>query len=351
MNIIIRLIVLTMLVSIFITGCGKEAPREIIRPVRAIKVGDPTKFTGRPFPGRAEAYAEVNLGFEVSGTILERLVDKGDKIKKNQLLARLDPRDFEDAIKVAIAEMERDKAYQDRIAKALETGAVAEQDLTDADARLDQAIAIVNIKKKALEDSHLYAPFDGVVAWKFKEAAQRVEENESVLRVLDIAKIKFTIDIPETLISRAPDMEDFIITFDAFPDREVHAKIKEIGTEASAATRTYPVTLVFDELEDIKILPGMAGMAQRADLIESDASDPAFKIPVSAIFTTDNKRSFVWAIDTSTMTAKKHEVNIGNLFEDGILARELKKGMWIATAGVHTLREGQEVKIMEARKR
>jgi hypothetical protein len=39
------------------------------------------------------------------------------------------------------------------------------------------------------------------------------------------------------------------------------------------------------------------------------------------------------------------------LFEDGILARGLKKGMWIATAGVHTLREGQEVKIMEARKR
>ena len=73
---------LTTLVSIFITGCGKEAPREIIRPVRVIKIGDPTQFTGRPFPGRAEAFAEVNLGFEVSGTILERLVDKGDKIKK-----------------------------------------------------------------------------------------------------------------------------------------------------------------------------------------------------------------------------------------------------------------------------
>ncbi len=336
--------------GLLLLGCQKEeAKPEIIRPVRAIKIAGDAGFAGRSFPGRAEATTELNLGFEVAGTIIARPVNKGDKVKRGQILARLDPRDFKNELAAAAAQRDRDRAYRDRIAEALKAGAVSKQDLTDADARLDQSTAMVRIKRKALEDSNIYAPFDGVVSWTYKEKNQRVQAKELVLRVLDVSKMEFTVSVPENLISQAPYVKDVAITFDAFPNRPIPAKVKEIGTEASATTRTYPVTLIFDQPADITILSGMAGVARASDVeLPGEAGESEFEIPVSALFTPDKEKSFVWVIDESTMTAKKREVMPRRLTARGQRVRGLEPGMWIATAGVHTLREGQKVKIMEA---
>jgi RND family efflux transporter MFP subunit len=282
---------------------------------------------------------------------LLRPVDKGDRVKKGQLLARLDPRDFKNEIDSAIAQRDRDKAYRDRIAEALRAGAVSKQQLTDAAARLEQSRALVRIKRKALEDSHINAPFDGVVSWTYKEEKQRVQAKVVVLRLLDTSKIEFTVAIPETMISNAPYVKDITITFDAFPGRKVSARIKEIGAEASAGTRTYPVTLIFDQPEDITIKPGMAGTAKRsAPAVLKDDADPEFLLPLSALFTSDGKSHKVWVIDASSMTVKPREVTRGQLTARGQYVKGLQEGMWIAVAGVDMLREGQKVKILESGK-
>lgn len=331
-------------------GCQKEEPEpEIIRPVLAIKLESPSTFVGRSFPGRAEATTELDLGFDVSGTILLRPVNKGDRVKKGKLLARLDPRDFKNEIDAAVAQLNRDKAYRDRIAEALRAGAVSKQELTDAEARLQQARALVRIKRKALEDSHIYAPFDGVVSWTYKEEKQRVRSKEVVLRLLDTSKIEFTVAIPETLISRARHVKEVFITFDAFPKRKISARVKEIGAEASAGTRTYPLTLIFDQPEDITIKPGMAGTATRADAaVPEEDTEPEFLLPLTAFLTTDGKSDKVWVIDESSMTVKLHEVRRGRLTARGQHTKGLKVGMWVAIAGVDLLREGQKVKILES---
>jgi len=156
-NAIIFFVVLFM--CILCVGCGsEEVVEEIIRPVIAMQVGDPESLAGRNYPGRAAATEEVDLGFEVSGTITERPVDKGDEVKKNQLLAKLDPSDFINDLKAARAERDRARAYYDRISIAVKSGAVSKQDLTDAQARLDVAAAEVKIKQKQLADSEIRAP-------------------------------------------------------------------------------------------------------------------------------------------------------------------------------------------------
>jgi RND family efflux transporter MFP subunit len=341
-----------LMILAMVWGCEKEKTQpEIIRPVLAIKLEKSTGFGGRSFPGRAEATTELNLGFDMAGTIFLRPVNKGDKVKKGQLLARLDPRDFKNEIDSAIAQRNRDKAYRDRIAEALRAGAVSKQELTDAEARLEQSRALVRIKRKALEDSHIYAPFDGIVSWTYKEEKQRVQAKEVVLRLLDISEIEFTVAVPETLISRAPDVKDITITFDAFPGRKVSARIKEIGAEASAGTRTYPLTLIFDQPKDINIKPGMAGTATSGgpDVLKDD-TEPEFLLPLTALFTTDGKSHKVWVIDESSMTVKPHEVTRGQLTARGQYVKGLKEGMWVAVAGVDLLREGQKVTILESGK-
>ena len=105
----------------FLIGCGEEVvEKEIIRPVKVFKAGDILGgLSGRSFPGRAQANEEVDLGFEMGGTLIERPVDKGDEVKKGQLLARLDPRDFKNELDAAKAERKRARAYRVRIAEAL----------------------------------------------------------------------------------------------------------------------------------------------------------------------------------------------------------------------------------------
>ncbi len=347
--------ILTVLVAagLILTGCEEKTKPEIIRPVRFITLEETAGFGGNKYPGRAEATTELNMGFEVSGTIEERPVDKGDMVEKGELLAVLDLRDFKNELAFAIAEADRNRAYRSRVAEALKSNAVAVQDLDDADARLAQARAQVRIKRKALEDAHLYAPFDGTVSWTYKEPGQRVQAKENVLRVLDLSLVEFTINIPEQIIAHVDRVKDITITFDAFPNRPIPARIKEIGSEASAGTRTFPVTLAFEQPEDIKIVTGMAGVAtgDPSDLPGRGAAADSFLLPVDAFFSPDGKTTKVLVLDDESMTVKGHEVQRGRLTTQGQLARGLKAGMQVATHGAQTLREGQKVTIAEPTRR
>jgi RND family efflux transporter MFP subunit len=339
-------VVLTGLV--FFIGCGKEpVEEEIIRPVIAIQVGDSKSIDGRTFPGRAAATEEVDLGFEVSGTVTARPVDKGDEVKKGQLLAKLDPSDFTNDFKAAKAERDRAKAYYDRISIAVRSGAVSKQDLTDAQARLDVAAAKVRIKQKQLDDSEIRAPFDGVIAATYVENYQRVEAKQIVLRLLDIARIEFTVNVPETMISNVSYITQIWLEFDAFPGKKITARLKEVGTEASLTTRTYPVTVIMDQPDDLKILPGMAGNLSSEAEPPDDIARRGILVPVGAIFTPDKeKMNHVWIFDRSTNTVHLRPVKTGRVTENGIMVVEgISIGDWIVTTGLHTLQEGQQATI------
>ena len=140
------------------------------------------------------------------------------------------------------------------------------------------------------------------------------------------------------------------VRFDTFPDREIPAKIKEIGKEASQTTRTYPVTLIMDQPKDMKILPGMAGKTVRAEGgLPDDANNAGIEVPVSATFSPDETdKAYLWVIDEQTKTVSRREVKTGKLTDRGIMITNgLISGEWIATAGVHYLREGQQVRILQ----
>jgi multidrug efflux pump subunit AcrA (membrane-fusion protein) len=155
------------------------------------------------------------------------------------------------------------------------------------------------------------------------------------------------IEIPEQLISLVPLVQNLRCRFDPFPDLEIPAAVKEIGTEASETTRTYPVTLIMDQPEDVRILPGMTGEATGRAVLPDQPDVSAFEIPTTALFTTDGDATFVWLIDEASMVVTRREVSIDRTTPHGILVSGVDAGELIATAGVHYLREGQKVRIMD----
>jgi RND family efflux transporter MFP subunit len=366
MNYHSKLFVLFIVPLLLLPGCTKEeVTKEVIRPVKAIQVGGLEALTGRSFPGKAKATQEANLSFRVNGTLNKFPAKVGDEVKKGQILARLDPRDYEVNVRNAQGQLDRARAAltlaqsdYDRVVKIRDkdpgaiSAAMIDAKLGERDsakAQVESLKAQVSTAKDALSYTSLKAPFKGTVVETFVENFEDVQAKQEIVRIVDTRKIEFIVNIPENLISLASKVKKVFVRFDAFPDREISGVIREIGKEASKTTRTYPVTLIMDQPDDITILPGMAGQARgdRASAISAGAV--GIMVPVSAVFASDtDKQNYVWIIDEESGQVSQRNVTAGRLSDDGIMIDEgLNPGEWVAIAGVHTLKEGQKVRIAQ----
>ncbi|KTD46234.1 efflux RND transporter periplasmic adaptor subunit [Legionella quateirensis] len=317
------------------------------RPVQALQVGSSKNFNGRSFPGRATATQEVNLAFNVSGTLIELPVHVGDKVKTDALIARLDPKEFEVKLNSAKAEFMRDEKNFLRAKQLIKKGNISQVDYDLLESKLAIAQANLDLAEKALRDTIIKAPFNGKIANLYVENYQSVSTQQAIARLLDTSEIEMVIQIPENLISLIPQVQNIVVQFDAFPTHMIPAQIKEISNEASPDTRTYPVTLAMKQPKDIEILPGMAGKATGSVEYKS-ATNNTITVPVSALVTlgSDNN-SYVWIIDSKTFQVHRRQVQIGELSPTGVTVLSgLNPDDWVVTAGVHSLDEGEKVTIL-----
>jgi RND family efflux transporter MFP subunit len=355
----------SLLLGLSLGACKKEAPTEPpVRPVRAMRVAGPEGFLERTFPGVASASTEVNLSFRVGGPLISRPVDVGDVVEAGDVVAVIDPRDFEVRLDAVRGQLERAKAARDygqteydRIARIM-----AEDPGATSEVALDTALRELNVQKAtvssleasvdAAEDqlsyTELRAPFAGRVVATYVESFEDVLPKRPVIRLIDRARVEFDISVPESLIGYAPYVEEVGISFDTFPDREFTATVKEIGEEATQATRTYPVTLVMDGPDDVQILAGMAGTAR----IKSRPPDleGGIPIPASAVFSdASSPDTYVWVCDVAAGTLARRKVEASQFSDAGLRVRSgLSPDEWIVIAGVHAAREGLRVRIMDA---
>jgi RND family efflux transporter MFP subunit len=216
------------------------------------------------------------------------------------------------------------------------------------EARRDIAEANVELAAKALADSVLRAPFSGTVAATYVENYENVQAKQEIMRLLDASKIEMVIQIPERLISSAPYARNIQVRFDPFPETLLPASIKEISNEASRTTRTYPVTLIMEPPQGVEILPGMAGEAWGSVELPDNLAESGIEVPTAAVFADDasaSEQSYVWVVDEETRSVLRRPVETVRFSALGVLVQGVEPGERIVTAGVHSLREGQTVRI------
>lgn len=313
-------------------------------------VGDVERLRQDTYPGRAKATQEVNIAFEVSGQLSERPVDDGSVVKAGDVLARLDPRDFENALEASQAERDRAKAMFERVEQAAKTGAVSQQELSDAQAVYEEAVARVGIRDKALDDTVITAPFDGTVATTYVENFQNVVAKQPVLRLLDTSEIEMVVNVPEALIGLVPYVTEVEVAFSPLPDVTIPARIKEVSNEATITTRTYPVTLIMDQLEGGEIKPGMAGNATAIVQPPEDWVDQGVEVPAAAVFSPNDAtphEKFVWVVDAGSGVIARRPIEVVGMNARGVLIKGVEPGEHVVIAGVSYLVEGQQVRIVQ----
>ena len=355
-----------VLAAMLLAACEQKAPEpQPPRLVNAMRVADTSGLTERSFPGRARAGQEVNRSFRVSGPLITLPVSVGDEVKAGDVLARIDPKDFENKLATLEGQLDREQAKAKRAQADLtrlqnifkeDPGATSQTAIDRALQARDSARAGVRSIEASVQNARdqlsyteLKAPFDGVVVETYVENFETVVAKQPILRVLDPSSIEFVISVPENLISLEPYVTGSNVTFDALPGIGIPAKIKEVGKEASQATRTYPVTLVMEQPEGAEILPGMAGQASITSRPPDDSALVGIQVPATAVFTGDDRsKNFVWIVDESTNTLSRREVELGKLGRFGVLIKSgIEPGEWIVVKGVHSVKQGEKVRILD----
>lgn len=333
-------------------GCDKAAPpaEPIVRPVKAVQVGQDTGMHGRNFPGRARATQEVNLAFDVPGSLIERPVNIGDEVEVGDLIARLNPKDFQANVKSAQARLRTSERNFDRAKELLTKKFISQAEYDRLESAVDVNESELAVAQKALADSVILAPFAGRISNLYVENFEAVQAKKVVARLLDSTQIEMVINLPETLISQVNSIEEIKVSFDTFPEHEFVATIKEVSNEASSTTRTYPVTLIFPQPKEVNILPGMAGKAWATKRGLAEDSGAGLMVPVAAVFTPETESSsYVWVIDEASGQVSKTAVETGRITVRGVeVLSGLSEGQWVATAGVRSLHQGQQVSILAA---
>ena len=350
---------------LFLAGCQKEVEEEYIpRAVRAMKVGDAAGISQRWLPGRASASQEVNLSFRVSGPLIELPVKIGDEVKQGQLLARIDPRDFEvnlrnaegqlakaeAALQFAEAEYGRVSRVREQDPAAISESMVdrKRQEMDTAQAQLVALEADIDAARDQLDYTNMRAPFSGTIVATYVENFEEVKAKQIILRLLDPTHVEMTVDMSENIISYIPYLQNVRARFDAFPGMEIPAQVKEVGTEASTTTRTYPVTFIMSQPEGATILAGMTGEVTGDVAIPEQQEEAFIEVPTTAVFSDETELSYVWVINVTEKTVHKRRVQLGRLTDFGItFVTGLEPGEYIAIAGVHYLVEGQEIRILD----
>nr|KJZ10132.1 hypothetical protein TW77_07805 [Pseudoalteromonas rubra] len=357
-------LLLALIMSIGLVGCQpiERLPIETIRPIKVMQVGSGEQLAAEQLPGVAKATQEVELSFRVSGTLQNMPIRIGQEVRIGDTLAELDKRDFEVAVdntKAALAsadaQLKNAKIEYDRVTRIQQRkpGAVSQSTVdlrhtayNSAKASYAAAMAQLNAAEDRLSYATLKAPFDGVVVQRYVENYQDINANSPIFRLVDISKIEMDISISENQISNLPYVKKPRVVFDAFPDIEIPARIKEVSSEASQTTRTYNVRLIMDPPPGIDILPGMSGVAM-AD-VDLPGQENQVMIPVSSVFSSaDNKTTYVWRYNQELQQVNRVAVETGGIGNQGlVITSGLARGDQIATAGIHFLTEGQKVRLL-----
>lgn len=294
------------------------------------------------FPGKIRATADVNLSFRVAGTLERVLVDVGDRVRKGQILAEMDPRDYKVQLAATEAEYKRIKSETDRIVQLYKQGSISPNNYDKAIYGLQQIEAKYEAHKNALNDTYLLAPFDGYVQRKIFDKGETVGAGTPVVSIINSELPEVEISLPASDYIRRDEFSSYSCTIDVFPGEVFPLELIGISQKANL-NQLYIMRLRMLSAPSSQARP-TAGMSVSVTLNYKTEESELTAIPLSALFAYDTK-SAVWIYDKDTQTVYRREVTPLDVRTDGrvVISKGLQPGEMVITAGVNALQEGQRV--------
>lgn len=343
-----------------LSACSQEPDKiiEEIRPVKVLSVEPKSEITVLAYSGSVKARREMNMGFRVAGKITERLVNIGDRVKKGDLLMRLDSTDLQLALARARAtldaasqQFETAQSAHRRAEQLYEQRTIAVSILEERKLALDQASAQKTSAQSALDENRnqlsyaeLRADRDGVVTAVQADTGQVIGAGNVALVIANDGEKEVEIAVPEMDVSAFTPGQPVRARFWADTALTMTGKVREIAASADPVSRTFAIRVSLDN--DPRVLLGMTAT------IEADrkGAAPSVTVPLSAL-SKQNGQTVVWLVDPETETVTAREVTASAFAGDGVEVRKgLSKGDLVVAAGTQFMTDKRKVRLPDGLK-
>lgn len=339
-------------VMLLATSCGhkKEGDAMLIRPVKTATASSQSVIR-KDFSGIVEAVEYVKLAFRVSGQVINLPVVEGQRVKKGQLIAAIDPRDISLQYAADKAAYETAAAQVERNKRLLGRQAISVQEYEISVANYQKAKSAYELSSNNMRDTKLTAPFNGSIEKRLVENYQRVNSGEGIVQLVNTQKlrIKFTVPDDYLYLLRAKDVT-FKVVFDTYPDIVFNAQLEEY-LDISTAGTGIPVTITIEDpafnrsLYDVK--PGFTCKIKLASDVAPFLEEKLVNIPLSAIFgESENQKTYVWVVKDNKVSKREVTVYSPTGEANALISTGIQPGETIVIAGVHQLVDGQTVKVI-----
>ena len=338
-------LIVALLTSGIITSCGEQTKdKNKIKTVKTDTVRTEGSQTLLQYPGKVKAAEDVSLAFRVSGTIRKIYVQDGQAVKTGQLLAELDPTDYQIQLDATEAQYKQVKSEAERVIALYNDGGTTPVAYDKAVYGLKQITALYEHHKDELSYTKLYAPFCGFVQKHLFESHETVGAGMPVLQLVGQGTPEVEINLPAAEYIRREQFGNYQCTFDIYPGKVYPLKLIGITHKANS-NQLYTMRL---RLETEGLPVPSAGMNTMVSILLNDGESNELMVSSNALLQ-ENGRSCVFVYHPETGTVQSEEVSILRLTGDGhsiITSPSLKPGDIVVTAGVHSIRNGEKVKPM-----
>ncbi|MGF1792015.1 efflux RND transporter periplasmic adaptor subunit [Photobacterium profundum] len=343
------------------------------RPIQVIQLKALDSTSVKRFSGVLESADSANLAFRVPGTITEILFNAGDTILQGQVIARLDPNDYQVTVLELDARLAEAKAAHKlaalelkRVKQATGDNAIAEVNLDRAISGYERSKAMVqvvqqNLRKAqdALSYTELKAPFDGVIGHRFFDQFEQAAPGIPAFSLHQPNQLQAVIDVPENLanqfisIKRAQiqqrqsqgnsdlqqtehtNQQQINVSWYG-SQQSIPATLKEISTIPDPIKQTFTATFLLSQTDDSLL----AGKAIQLD-VPFQQMNNQYCVPYSSLISSNNQQS-VFLVKDNIAVQTPVSVNALNA-NKACITGKLQAGDKVVTAGVHFLETGIQV--------
>jgi membrane fusion protein, multidrug efflux system len=370
---VLRLLVVSAIFASVLVACKPAEPTkagEVIRPVKTVTVEQTSGSVDATYAADIRPRIESRMAFRVGGKVVERLVELGSTVRKDQPLMRLDPADLQLAANAAQAQVAAAKANDDVAQAALKRSQdLAKQNFisqgaldlaigqaTSARATLDAARANGALGLNAIQYSVLRADSDGVITSLDAEVGQVVAAGTPVVRIAAGAAKDVVFNVPEAALGAVKRGAIVQVKLWSAPNAPVTAVVRDVSAMADPVTRTFAIKASLKDGAAAAPLGASATASLTARAVPQAVTSASntvasVAIPLSAVIEASGKTA-VWVVEGGLV--KKRVVTLGSQLPSSgsdaqVLATSgLALGAVVVVAGVHTLAEGQKVKLLSA---
>jgi membrane fusion protein (multidrug efflux system) len=295
------------------------------------------------FQGTVKTMKNINVYPEMPGQLLEVLVVEGQKVEKDQVLARIDDGGLLAQLAQAKSQLLLAETVFNRQERLWSQNIGSEIQFLQAKTQFESAEKAVDALSLQAEKSVVRAPFDGTVDQIFKEPGTIVAPGmgSELFRVVNIDEVYVEVDVPETHITSISEGSKVHVNLSAIGE-EIDARIARVSKVINPSNRSFTVEIPLDNKSGF-IRPNL--MASVA--INDYSNDSAIMIPQSVVSENAEGQQYCFALEKSTegYIAKRLIIQTGKTSEDFIEVLDgVEKGALLITEGAKKVSDNQPVK-------